>query len=53
MKDYLISKGVQKNQIIEAKGFGESKIINACIDGVYCEEEQHQMNRRVEFVILN
>lgn len=52
VKKYLIEKGISENRIIEAKGFGESKIINACVDNVLCGEDQHQVNRRVEFVVV-
>ena len=30
---------------------GEELMINDCYDGVECSEEQHQENRRTEFVI--
>lgn len=49
--DYLLSKGVKKSQIV-AKGYGESKLINKCKDGVSCTEEEHQDNRRTEVKIL-
>jgi len=37
---------------ITGKGYGESKIINHCKDGVKCEEVGHQANRRTEFIII-
>jgi outer membrane protein OmpA-like peptidoglycan-associated protein len=49
--DYLISKGVKKSQII-AKGYGETKLINRCKNGVDCPEDLHQENRRTEVKIL-
>lgn len=36
---------------ITGKGYGESKLLNKCKDGVKCSEEQHALNRRTEFVI--
>jgi peptidoglycan-associated lipoprotein len=48
---YIISKGVGASRII-AKGYGESKLVNQCVDGVTCTEEEHQMNRRTEFKVL-
>jgi outer membrane protein OmpA-like peptidoglycan-associated protein/tetratricopeptide (TPR) repeat protein len=48
---YLIAKGIAKNRII-AKGYGETKLINRCADGVTCSEDEHQQNRRTEFTIL-
>lgn len=50
--DYLIAKGIDKSRII-AKGYGESKLINKCSDGVDCSEEEHQENRRTEIKILS
>ncbi|MCW3082897.1 MAG: hypothetical protein JWP12_263 [Bacteroidetes bacterium] len=48
--DYMISKGVSKERI-SGKGYGESRLINKCADGVECTEEEHAKNRRTEFKI--
>lgn len=48
---YIVSKGIAQSRII-AKGYGESQLVNHCSDGVNCTEEQHRMNRRTEFAIL-
>ena len=37
---------------IYGKGFGETKLVNECGDGVKCSEEKHQENRRTEFIIV-
>lgn len=50
-KDWLISKGIDANRLT-AKGYGETKLINKCADGVKCTEKQHQQNRRSEFIIV-
>ncbi|WP_029272628.1 OmpA family protein [Flavobacterium sp. KJJ] len=47
---YLLSKGVRADRIT-GKGYGESQLINKCADGVKCSEEEHQLNRRSEFII--
>ena len=47
---WLISKGVNPKRLT-AKGYGKSKLVNNCADGVQCTEDQHQENRRSEFVI--
>lgn len=51
---YIVSKGVTKNRIV-GKGYGESKLINQCeCEGKVvstCSEEEHQANRRTEFLI--
>lgn len=46
--DYLIEKGIDKSRL-EAKGFGETRPVNGCINGVNCSEEEHQKNRRTTF----
>ena len=48
--DYIISQGITKDRI-SGKGYGESKLINKCADGVECTEEEHAKNRRIEFEI--
>lgn len=50
--NYLISKGIAKDRMI-AKGYGETKLVNGCKDGVTCTEEEHQQNRRTEVKILS
>jgi len=49
--DYIISKGVSKDRIT-AKGYGESKPLNRCTNGVKCTEEEWQFNRRTEFKVV-
>lgn len=49
--DYLVSKGIAEHRI-KAVGYGESKLLNQCADGVECSDEEHQMNRRTEIKIL-
>ncbi len=50
--DYFISQGVKKNRIVAHEGYGENRLTNGCADGVNCEEPEHQLNRRTEFIIL-
>jgi hypothetical protein len=38
---------------LTAKGYGETKLLNRCKDGVKCSEEEHQVNRRTEFRITS
>lgn len=47
---WLIKNGVAKNRLT-GKGYGETQLVNQCADGVPCTEEEHQMNRRSEFII--
>jgi outer membrane protein OmpA-like peptidoglycan-associated protein/tetratricopeptide (TPR) repeat protein len=48
--NYVISKGIDKARI-SGKGYGETVLINDCKDGVNCNEEKHQQNRRTEFKV--
>ncbi|MDD3739246.1 MAG: OmpA family protein [Lentimicrobiaceae bacterium] len=48
--EYIISKGINAERIT-AKGYGETKLVNKCADGVPCTKEEHQMNRRTEFKV--
>lgn len=50
--DYLVSKGIDRSRLV-AKGYGETKLINKCADGVPCTEQEHQANRRTVIEILN
>lgn len=50
--NYLVGKGVKRNRL-KSKGFGESRPVNKCVDGVECTEAQHQENRRAEFIVLD
>jgi outer membrane protein OmpA-like peptidoglycan-associated protein len=50
--DYLISKGINRSQLY-AKGFGETKLLNKCSDGVVCSEAEHSVNRRTTFRVIN
>lgn len=49
---YIVSKGIDASRLI-TKGYGESQLTNHCDGTVKCTEEEHQQNRRTEFVILN
>ena len=47
---YIIDNGISKDRIT-AKGYGEYVPVNECVNGVYCSEEDHQLNRRTEFKV--
>lgn len=48
--DYLIEKGIEKDRLA-AKGYGETRLVNNCSNGVECSEDEHQKNRRTTFRI--
>jgi outer membrane protein OmpA-like peptidoglycan-associated protein/tetratricopeptide (TPR) repeat protein len=47
---WLIQNGVSADRLT-GKGYGETRLVNKCADGVECTEEEHQANRRSEFII--
>ncbi|MEC3881154.1 OmpA family protein [Parapedobacter sp. 10938] len=49
--DYLVSRGIARDRMV-AKGYGETKLVNRCADGVPCSREEHQANRRTEVTVL-
>lgn len=48
---YLISINSNFKTKLRAIGYGESKLTNKCKNGVNCSEDQHQENRRTEFIV--
>ncbi|MBR8706586.1 OmpA family protein [Bacteroides pyogenes] len=50
-KKYIVSKGISDNRIV-AVGYGETRLLNRCVDGVECSEEEHQLNRRTEIKMI-
>lgn len=51
-RDWLIKNGIAADRLT-AEGLGETELVNKCADGVKCSEEEHQLNRRSEFIITN
>lgn len=47
---WFIKNGINPSRLT-GRGYGESQLLNGCFDGVNCTEEQHQVNRRSEFII--
>ena len=50
--NYLISKGIEASRITKYEGFGERILINGCDGSINCEEKDHQLNRRTEFIVI-
>ena len=50
--DYIVSQGISRDRLV-ARGYGETQLINGCINDVPCTEEQHQENRRTEFKVID
>ena len=51
-KNWIVRQGIDPSRI-KAEGFGETELVNKCSNGVNCSEDDHQLNRRTEFVIVN
>lgn len=50
-QDYILSKGIDASRIVSAIGYGETRLVNKCSNGVKCTEEEHFANRRSDFII--
>ncbi len=50
-KDYIISKGIDALRV-SAKGYGETKLLNNCGNNVKCSDDEHAVNRRLEFKLI-
>ena len=51
-RDYLILKGIVPHRIVSALGYGETRLINECKNGIKCSDENHLVNRRSDFIVL-
>ena len=49
---WLIKNGIAKDRL-SGKGYGETQLLNNCADGIDCTEDEHQQNRRSEFIIID
>uniref|UniRef100_UPI003891256B OmpA family protein n=1 Tax=Winogradskyella sp. 4-2091 TaxID=3381659 RepID=UPI003891256B len=52
-REYIISRGIEPSRIQSARGFGETRLLNKCANGVKCTEQEHQVNRRSYFYIVD
>ncbi|WP_428229219.1 OmpA family protein [Flavobacterium sp.] len=51
-RDYIVSQGIEASRIESAIGYGKTRLINKCKTGVKCTEEEHLLNRRSDFIII-
>lgn len=49
--DWLSQNGIARTRL-RARGYGESRLVNQCSDGIPCSESEHALNRRTEFRVL-
>lgn len=50
VRSYLLSRGIVAEKLI-AFGFGETMPLNDCVQGSYCNEYEHAINRRCTITI--
>lgn len=49
--NYMIANGIVAERL-QGEGFGETKLVNQCANGIKCSKEDHELNRRSEFIIM-
>ena len=50
--EWIVKQGIERKRLT-AKGYGETRLVNGCSNGVPCTEEEHQANRRSEFIVVS
>lgn len=50
--DYIIARGIEVSRIESVTGYGETMLKNKCSNNVKCTDEEHQANRRSDFIIV-
>ncbi len=48
---WIVNQGIDISRITY-KGYGETQLINKCINGSKCSDIEHEENRRSEFIVL-
>jgi len=48
---WITSQGIDASRVIY-KGYGETQLVNGCRNGADCSDEQHEQNRRSEFIVM-
>jgi outer membrane protein OmpA-like peptidoglycan-associated protein len=48
---YIKRRGISADRMV-AVGYGETRLLNQCANGVQCSEEDHQFNRRTEIKVI-
>jgi outer membrane protein OmpA-like peptidoglycan-associated protein len=49
---YMKRRGIAADRMV-AIGYGETRLLNECANGVKCSEDDHQFNRRTEIKVLS
>ncbi len=49
---WMIDQGIDPHRLT-GRGYGETKLINRCSNGVPCSDTEHQANRRSAFIVVS
>jgi outer membrane protein OmpA-like peptidoglycan-associated protein len=49
--EYLVSQGIERNRL-KSIGYGEMQPLNKCVKEGICDDDEYDINRRCEFLIL-
>ena len=50
--NYILEQGIDFDRV-SGRGYGEEYMVNSCSEGVLCEEVDHALNRRSEFIFID
>ncbi|RZJ63951.1 MAG: flagellar motor protein MotB [Flavobacterium sp.] len=50
--EYITSHGINAERIESVTGYGETRLKNKCRNDVPCTDEEHQVNRRSDFIVV-
>ncbi|MFD0864055.1 OmpA family protein [Sungkyunkwania multivorans] len=48
---YIVGQGISEDRV-NGRGYGETSLLNKCNNFTLCSEEEHQLNRRSEFIVV-
>ncbi len=48
--NWMVKQGIAPGRLT-GRGFGDKQLINGCNKGVHCSDQEHELNRRSEFII--
>ena len=51
MPEGQFKEGIAGGRLVPV-GYGETKPVNGCVNGVPCTEAEHRQNRRTEFKLI-
>ena len=49
--NYMVSQGIDRDRL-SGKGYGETQLVNDCGNGSSCTQDEYELSRRSEFIIL-